>query len=93
MGKSAKNKLVLLFILGLVATIGFLGIREAVKTRQAHQSFENYYAFRGCSQLLERKADYGICKLPSGQNLKLVKFQERWYLDGDLPVCFFKVCL
>ena len=51
----------------------------------AHSSFENYYKFRGCVQLIEKTDTYGTCKILSGENIKIVKFQNRWYLDGDLP--------
>jgi hypothetical protein len=56
--------------------------------KKAHSTFENYYAFRGCSQLIEKKEDYGICKTNSGETIKIVKYQERWFLDGDLPCGF-----
>ena len=51
----------------------------------AHSSFKNYYNFRGCVELLEKTDTYGICKLSSGKTIKIVKFQDRWFLDGDLP--------
>ena len=51
----------------------------------AHSSFENYYNFRGCVKLIEKNDAYGKCELASGQIIKLVKFQNKWYLDGDLP--------
>ena len=61
---------------------------------KAHSTFENYYAFRGCAQLIDKTDDYGICKTTSGAVIKIVKFQNKWYLDGDLPVCwFFNICL
>jgi hypothetical protein len=50
----------------------------------AHSSFENYYNFRGCVALLEKTDTYGICRLPSGQTIKLVKVNNKWFLDGDL---------
>jgi hypothetical protein len=51
----------------------------------AHESFDNYYHFRGCVQLLEKTDTYGICKTSSGQTIKIVQYQGRWFLDGDLP--------
>ena len=60
--------------------------------RRAHSTFENYYAFRGCSKLIEKTDTFGVCQLPDGSKLKLVLFNNRWYLDGDLPVCYFGVC-
>jgi hypothetical protein len=60
--------------------------------RRAHSSFENYYAFRGCTQLLQKTSTYGVCKTDSGETIKLVLYKGKWYLDGDLPVCNFGVC-
>lgn len=51
----------------------------------AHSTFENYYKFRGCAELVEKTDTYGTCRLSSGEVIKIVKFQGQWYLDGDLP--------
>jgi hypothetical protein len=51
----------------------------------AHSTFENYYAFRGCVQLVERTDVYGVCRISSGQTITIVKYDNRWFLDGDLP--------
>jgi hypothetical protein len=56
--------------------------------KKAHSTFEDYYAFRGCIQLLQRTNDYGLCKIASGRMIKIVKFNGNWYLDGDLPCGF-----
>ena len=69
------------------------GIREAVKVDKAHQTFENYYAFRGCTQLVKKTNTYGLCMLSTGQRIKIVEFRGKWYLDGDLPTCIAGVCL
>jgi len=62
--------------------------------RQAHSSFADYYAFRGCTELLEKTDTYGICRTNSGQTIKIVEYQNKWYLDGDLPwACLGNVCL
>lgn len=53
--------------------------------KKAHSTFENYYAFRGCTELLAKTDDYGICKLKDGKEIRIVKFDNRWFLDGDLP--------
>jgi hypothetical protein len=60
--------------------------------RRAHSSFENYYAFRGCKQLLQKTDGFGICKTDSGDVIKIVLYEGKWYLDGDLPVCYFNIC-
>jgi len=84
--KSQKN----LIILGLLiaVAIGILGIQQMLMLEKAHSTFENYYAFRGCAELLEKTDDYGICKTDSGETIKIVKFDNRWFLDGDLPCGF-----
>jgi hypothetical protein len=61
--------------------------------RRAHSSFENYYAFRGCKELLQKTDSYGICRTDGGNTIKIVLYNGRWYLDGDLPVCYFNICL
>jgi hypothetical protein len=60
--------------------------------RLAHSTFENYYAFRGCVQLLSKTAADATCKLVNGEIIKLVLFHNRWYLDGDLPSCLGNLC-
>ena len=72
--------LIIIFLILLAFCIYWIGYLQI-----AHSTFENYYAFRGCVQLIEKTDTYGICKLSSGQTIKLVKFKNKWYLDGDLP--------
>jgi hypothetical protein len=50
----------------------------------AHSSFENYYAFRGCIELIQKTDTYGTCKLADGSIIKLVQVDNKWFLDGDL---------
>jgi len=68
------------------------GIKYILYLRKAHSTFEDYYAFRGCVKLLERTRDYGLCQINTGQIIKIVKYQNRWFLDGDLPVCLKGIC-
>ncbi len=82
-----------LFITALIIILFlFIGINQFFKVRKAHSTFENYYAFRGCVQLLKRTDNYGVCKTNSGRTIKIVKYQNKWYLDNDLPVCWFGHC-
>ncbi|MFZ1019792.1 MAG: hypothetical protein WAN61_02285 [Minisyncoccia bacterium] len=67
---------ILAFLIFCVYWINYLNI--------AHSSFENYYNFRGCVELLEKTDNYGICRLSSGQTIKLIKVNNKWFLDGDL---------
>jgi hypothetical protein len=93
MGRNTRTLLVAVAIAAVVAVVAALAVQQWIMLRRAHSTFENYYAFRGCALLLQRTADYGLCRLPSGQVIKLVHFRGRWYLDGDLPTCFGAVCL
>ena len=77
-----KNITLAIVILVIFLILGFFWIN---KLRVAHSTFQNYYNFRGCVSLIEKTDTYGICKLASGKIVKLVKFQNKWYLDGDLP--------
>jgi hypothetical protein len=83
--------LIILCILIIAATFIFC-TNQFVIVERAHGTFENYYAFRGCGQLLEKTDTYGICKTDSGQTIKMVLFRGRWYLDGDLPACWGNFC-
>ena len=67
-------------------------LNQIIFLKKAHSTFENYYVFRGCVQLLEKTDDYGFCKLKSGETIKIVKFQNKWFLDGDLPICWSGIC-
>lgn len=86
----ARNKIkAILIVIILLAIIFFsFGIYWIFYLQKAHSTFENYYAFRGCVQLISKTDTYGICKLASGKNIKIVKFQNKWFLDGDLPCGF-----
>jgi hypothetical protein len=75
---------IIIFAIIFVVFLAF-GIYWVNYLRIAHSTFENYYKFRGCTELLEKTDTYGICKLPSGETIKLVKYQNKWFLDGDLP--------
>jgi len=83
--KFLKNKIVIITVLLAVLLIFIFMLNQWLYLRKAHSTFENYYAFRGCISLVKRTNDYGICKLSSGQEIKIVRFQNRWYLNGDLP--------
>lgn len=79
----------------IVLVVGIiLAANQVIFLRKAHSTFENYYAFRGCAQLLEKTDDYATCKIGNGQIIKIVKYQNKWFLDGDLPNCwFFGLCI
>lgn len=75
-------KITLLFFFLILAA---LSIYQLVVLQIAHSSFDNYYRFRDCVQLINKTNDYGTCVISSGEVIKIVKYQDKWYLDGDLP--------
>ena len=83
MRKKTKITITILTILALL--IISLGIYWILFLQRAHSTFENYYSFRGCAELIEKTPDYGTCKISSGEIIKIVKYQNKWFLDGDLP--------
>jgi hypothetical protein len=88
-----KNKRVVAAIVVVGLVIFALAFSQWLYLRKVHSTFENYYAFRGCTELLEKTDSYGTCKIASGQVIKIVKFDGKWYLDGDLPwACLGKIC-
>lgn len=95
MKKILKSKTILIFLSILTVIILVLFINYASYLKKAHSSFENYYSFRGCTMLISKNHDDGTCKLADGQTIKIVKFENKWYLDGDLPYfqCLGKLCI
>ena len=80
--KKHKKLISAVFIVMLVAII--FALYQIYTLQIAHSSFENYYKFRGCVQLIDKNDTYGTCKLSSGQIIKLVNVYDKWFLDGDL---------
>jgi len=90
---NAQRTLIIILIALVILLVLAFGISQWLYLRKAHSTFENYYAFRGCVQLLEKTDDYGTCVTNSGQTIKIVKYQNKWYLDGDLPwACLGGMC-
>ena len=86
-----KQRVIIIFLSIVTISLGLFTYQVSY-LRKAHSTFENYYAFRGCTKLIQRTDDYGLCQLGSGKTIKLVKSNGRWYLDGDLPICWHKIC-
>lgn len=84
----APRRFLLASSLLLLAIGSVLAIDQLCTVQAAHSSFENYYVFRGCQQLLTRAETTATCRLSSGQIIKIVEVGNKWYLDGDLPVCW-----
>ena len=83
--QSRINKWILIALTIAVTLFFSFSVYWMVLLKKAHSTFENYYAFRGCVQLLEKNPDSGTCKISSGQIIKIVKINNQWYLDGDGP--------
>lgn len=73
--------------LAVIALIIFVA-NEFRILNKAHRTFDNYYSFRGCTQLISKTPTYGVCKTNSGQTIKIVLHKGKWYLNGDLPTGF-----
>ncbi len=80
-----KNK-TLWSVIGVLLIAGAaFGAYQVYATNLAHTTFERYYAFRGCTQLVDKTDTAADCKLANGQTIKLVLINGKWYLDGDGP--------
>lgn len=88
-----KNRLLLTVVCAILLILLGVAIHEGRRVDIAHSTFENYYSFRGCVQLIHRTDSMGNCKTTDGQTLKIVRFQNKWYLDGDLPICWHGFCI
>jgi hypothetical protein len=88
--KSVRIIIIVILLIGVVIFV--FAVKEALYISQAHTTFEGYYTFRGCVQLLQKTPDYGLCKVNTGETIKIVKFRGEWYLDGDLPICLDNIC-
>lgn len=84
--KQLSNRIWLLVVGVLVLFLIIFGIYQVRLLQKAHSTFDNYYNFRGCVQLIKRTSTYGICKTKSGQTIKIVLYHGKWYLNGDLPI-------
>ena len=79
-----KNKILIVLLLVALLIVIF-GAVQFFDLRKAHSSFDNYYAFRGCTQLIQRTDTSGICKIASGATITIVEINGAWYLEGDGP--------
>lgn len=80
-----KNKILIVLLLIVILSILVFGVIQFFELRKAHSSFDNYYAFRGCTQLIQKTGTYGICKTKSGATITIVEINNKWYLEGDGP--------
>jgi hypothetical protein len=86
-----KNHFWLQILIAAVVILGALFTWQVLYLQKAHSTFDNYAAFRGCEQITSETATSGTCALSSGQSITIVKFDNRWFLQGDLPVCMIQI--
>lgn len=83
--KLLQYKLLVTALAIVIILLGIISILQLRTLNKAHSTFDNYYAFRGCTQLLKRTSTYGICKTGSGKVITIVSYHGKWYLQGDPP--------
>lgn len=82
----SRNKKIILAVVGVIIIVFVvLAIDQFVVLQKAHSTFDNYYAFRRCVQLLSRTDTSGVCKTVSGEAITIVEINGKWYLQGDGP--------
>lgn len=87
------KKIVLFIVACIVLVLGFIAVNQFLYVQKAHSTFANYYRFRGCVKLLQKTNTFATCALQSGTTIKIVNVNGKWYLDKDLPVCYFSFCI
>ena len=83
--KPRNKKIVWAVVAIIVLALAALAIDQFFVLQKAHSTFDNYYAFRGCAQLLSRTDTSGVCKTVSGDTITIVLIDGKWYLQGDGP--------
>jgi hypothetical protein len=83
-----RNIFIILILLILLILIGSFVAYQMITTIKAHETFEGYCKWRGLA-VESKGSDFGYCKnLSTGKVDKIVLFEGRWYLNGDLPCGF-----
>ena len=72
-------------VLAVLLACGILFAYKVYTTNLAHTTFDRYYAFRGCVQLVDKTDTYGDCLLAGGEEIRMVFINGKWYLEGDGP--------
>lgn len=75
----------------LIVILGGLFTWQVLSLQEAHSTFDHYAAFRGCEQITSQSDTQGTCITGSGQTVTIVKSGNRWFLQGDLPVCMIYI--
>ena len=74
----------LAFSISFFILFGVFFVYEGINTYNAHSTFLGYCNWRGLEPI-NQTSNYGYCNSSSGQIYKIVLFNGRWYLGGDLP--------
>jgi uncharacterized membrane protein len=83
---NSRNRKIIWAVVGIIVVIAAVfAIDQFFVLQKAHSTFNNYYAFRGCVQLLSRTNISGVCKIASGDTITIVLINGKWYLQGDGP--------
>lgn len=83
-----RQKVGLVVVIAVFVLSSLFVAYELITTQTAHNTFDGYCKWRGLT--VESKADnYGYCKDPkTNESFKIVLYEGKWYLDGDLPCGF-----
>lgn len=84
-GYTMNKERLLKIIMVVVSMAIIIVISQIIYLHKAHSTFDNYYRFRGCVQLLNKTDTSAQCTLPSGQVITLEQINNKWYLQGDGP--------
>ncbi|MDE1848871.1 MAG: hypothetical protein KGH55_02470 [Nanoarchaeota archaeon] len=81
-----KSILIASFVISIIlfVSVSSLSIYQIITTYEAHAALEGYCHWRGL-QVVNQSETFGYCKDSSGETYKIVLFDGRWYLNGDLP--------
>ena len=84
--KKSKRFLGLLYTIGAIVILLSAFVYFQIRTIQkAHETFDGYCKWRGL-EVVSKSDTFGYCKdAKNGKEFKIVLFNNKWYLDGDLP--------
>ena len=82
---ATHKKIMWAIILLVIVAIASFALDQFFVLQKAHSTFDNYYAFRGCTQLISTTTTSGVCKTASGDTITIVVINGKWYLQGDGP--------
>jgi hypothetical protein len=74
------------YIVGaLIILLGIFAFIQIKTIQKAHEAFDGYCKWRGL-EIVSKSDNFGYCRdAKSGKEFKMILFDGKWYLDGDLP--------